>query len=814
MRQLKHYTVCLTFTSLLFMSPVLFAQQGDLSTEEVEEYKEQAKQMVSFLQYMMNTLGSDDATTQQKETIINQSYNKVFTDEDVQIEDDLDEERAVITNKNVQAYLKDIDFFFKEARFELNVEDVSYYVNDERQVFFRVTANRNLQGTTVNGDTVNANQLRFLEINLNEAEKQLKIASIYTTKLSEREELANWWNEVPYEWQQVFKEKIGVAIDTVSFRMLQEIINLNELNVSGNRYIQTLEPLSRMYNLTYLDVSDTEINDIVPLRNLTKLQTLIISSTDVTSLEPLKYSTDLRALVASNTRISDLDILTNFSKLEKLVINGAPVYQLASLRGLKELRCANTAITSLVDIAQLTSLEYLDCSSTNVKDLNSLMNLKKLERLIIEYTPVSDLTPLSELTQLKVLRINNTPVASLAPLDNLRSLERVYCDDTPVTRNEASRFMMANKQALVIYESKQLQSWWSALDNYWKDIFSNYVPTDSLTQETLASIANLTEIDISGRLEITSLEPLRQLQNLKILNCANTSITSLAPLENLLDLQKLDASGTLLDTLGDLHSARNLSTLKIDNTRVNSLIALEDLEYMQYMSCEHTGLNEPQVLQFIRDHPSCLVIFKSDELSLWWNEALSPPWKNALRQQKAISGIPTKEQLHEIVFMEELVITDVSAIWDLTPIQEFVRLRTLEVTHAAVQDLTPIGQMYSLQKLVISRNPVNTLEPISKLTSLEYLDFQDTPVEDLKPIRNIIELETLICSSTQVRKLKHISSLINLKKLDVSGTQVKKLKHIRDLYQLEELIIYNTRISEKDVSAYRREHPDISVNYY
>lgn len=814
MRQLKHYTACLTFICLLITSPVLFAQQRELSTEEVEEYKEQARQMVSFLQYMMNTLGSADATTQQKETIINQSYSKAFADADVQIEDDLDEDRVVITNKNVQAYLKDIDFFFKEARFELNVDDVSYYVNDEGQVFFRVTVNRNLQGTTVSGDTVNANQLRFIEINLDRAEKELKIASIYTTKLSEREELANWWNEVPYDWQEIFKEQIGVVIDTVNFRMLREIINLEELDISGNRYIQSLEPLSRMYNLAYLDISDTDINDLVPLRNLTKLETLIISNTDVSSLEPLKYSTDLRALVANNTRISELGMLGNFSKLEKLVINGAPVYQLVALRGLKELRCANTAITSLVDLAGLTSLEYLDCSSTNVKDLSPLKNLKELERLSIEYTPVSDLSPLSELTQLRILRMNNTPVNSLRPLDKLPRLERVYCDDTPITRNEASRFMMANKQALVIFESKQLQSWWTDLDDYWKEIFAAYVNTDSLTQETLASIANLTEIDISGRLEITSLAPLRQLQNLQVLNCANTSVTSLAPLANLLDLQQLDASGTLIDTLGALSSARNLRKLNIDNTRVGSLLPLSDLEFLEHMSCEHTQLQEPQVIQFIREHPSCLVIFKSDELSLWWNEALSPAWKDALRQQVSISGIPTKEQLHEIVFMERLVVANDPEIWDLSPVKEFVRLRELEVTNTAVADLSPIGQMYSLEKLVISRNPIKTLEPISKLTSLEYLDFQDTPIEDLKPIRNFIELETLICSSTQVSKLKHISSLINLKVLDCSGTQVKKLKHIRDLYQLEELIVYNTRVSEKEVSSYRRENPDVSVNYY
>lgn len=814
MTQLKHCTALLIISCLTCISSSLFAQTSQLTTQEVEEYKEQAKQMVSFLQYMMNTLGNPDATTQQKETIINQSYTKAFADADVQIEDDLDEERSVITNKNVQAYLKDIDFFFNKAKFEFEVDDVSYYVNEEGKVFFRVTANRNLQGVTIGGDEVNSNQLRYIEINLDRSEKALKIASIYTTKLSEREELANWWNAVPYEWQEIFKKQIGVVIDTVNLRMLREIIALKKLNVSGNRYIQSVEPLSQMYNLSYLDISRTEVTDIIPLRNLTKLETLIISDTEISSLEPLKYSTDLRELIANDTRISDLEILSNFSKLEKLHVNGAPIYRISTLRSLKDLRCANTAITSLDALSAMVSLEYLDCSSTNVKELGPLRSLKELETLSLEFTAVSNLRPLADLPRLRILRINNTPVETLEHLASLENLERIYCDDTPITKERALQFMMKNRQTLVIYESKQLENWWSELDSYWKNIFSEYVSTDSLTQETLASIANLTEIDISGKLEITNLEPIGQLQNLQKLNCANTSVTSLKPLANLVDLQYLDASGTLLDSLQGLENARNLRSLKIDHTNVSSLLTLADLESMQYMSCEHTELEEPRILQFIREHPSCLVIFKSDELSLWWNEALSPSWKDVLREQVAFTGIPSKEQLHEIVFLEQLTIQDNIDIWDLSPVSEFVRLQELELVNTSVADLSPIGEMYSLQKLVVSRSPIKNLEPISKLTSLEWLNFEETSVDDLKPIRNFIELEVLNFSNTRVKKLKPISSLINLKSVDCSGTQIKRLKHLNGLYQLEKLVVFNTRVSEKDVSEFRREHPDTSVVYY
>ena len=46
---------------------------------------------------------------------------------------------------------------------------------------FKVSLSRNLQGITIDGDTVNNNQPRYIEVNLDQENRDLKIASIYTT---------------------------------------------------------------------------------------------------------------------------------------------------------------------------------------------------------------------------------------------------------------------------------------------------------------------------------------------------------------------------------------------------------------------------------------------------------------------------------------------------------------------------------------------------------------------------------------------------------------------------------------------------------
>lgn len=810
-----YLTVC-----LVGGSPHLFAQNqpsaSELSPQQIEEYKAQAGQLVSFLESMMNVLGDGSATTQQKETVINQSYTKAFRDEDVQIEDDLDENRSVVTNKNVQAYLKDIDFFFKRAQFDLMVNDISYYVAEGGRVFFRVTVNRNLQGVTVGGDTVNASQIRYVEVNLNKLEKDLKIASIYTTKLSEREELANWWTEVPTAWRSYFKEQVGAEqYDSANYRMLREIVRLTKVNISDNRNLWDLTPLGKLVDLKYLNVSGTRVTDLVPLRNLTKLEVLNCSRTNVVDLEPLKYATSMRELICEETKVSSLRTLANFPKLEKLFCSSSPVRRLETITGLKDLRCANTPITSLSPLAEVTSLVSLDCSQTSIDDLQPLGQATKLTLLNIEATAVKELGPLQGATGLQVLICNSTPISDLDALSGLPALEKIYCDNTAITQTKANHFMVDNPKTLVIFESGQLQTWWDGLNSEWQSIFSGYIKAGgkTLTKETLAQVANLTEIDISGNKAITDLSPLTKLVNLQTLMCANTGVGNLDPLSELINLQHLDCSSTPVDSLGALRNARNLRVLNIDHTSVENLSALSELSGIQRLSCEQTSIPEDSIRTFIQNHQSTIVIYKTSKLSLWWN-SLPASWKNLLKEQVTIGDIPNREQLHEIAFLKTLAIEENSNITTLEPLSEFVRLTELAFSNTQISSLEPLRKLKTLRALICSRSPIRDIEPLSDLQDLIYLDFQNTPVEDIKPLRNSIELETIKCSGTQVDKLKYLSALINLKQLECFNTDVKKLKPLKDLHQLEELRCYNTRVSEKEVRKFRSWHPDCKVVYY
>ena len=88
---------------LLWSATPAIAQQ---SKAEVKQNEQKVRDMVKFLEYVLNTLGNSATSARDKDVLVTESFTKIFRDGKVQVEDDLVEKRNVITNKDVQAYLR------------------------------------------------------------------------------------------------------------------------------------------------------------------------------------------------------------------------------------------------------------------------------------------------------------------------------------------------------------------------------------------------------------------------------------------------------------------------------------------------------------------------------------------------------------------------------------------------------------------------------------------------------------------------------------------------------------------------------------
>jgi len=793
---------------------------GAIPVDQIETYRQQATSLIKFFESTLNFLGDKQNPVKEKQIVVTESYLKFCWDPEVQVEDDLDLNRLVPLFKDMPAYLSDVDFFFKRVKFLYTIQDISVQTSESGQTYFRVTSNRNLAGVTINGDSVNSNMVRYIEINYDDSKQQLKIVSVYTTKLDEKSDLRKWWNSLSDGWKSILGKDLfaddnlpmtqiesfndtaaisagqKVMIDGNRFyRNLSQITNLTELNLSGNVNISDLEPISKLTNLKEINLSGTPVSDLMPLRNTNNLQVLDISGTSVNNLDPLRYCTHLRELRLKETQISDISILSLFPAIEVLDIS-------------------KTLVTSVDPIRELTLIRDLRLSQTKISDLGPISNLTSVEYLNISGMPVQNLDPLKNMTALKLLLCDNTRISNLSALDNITGLQKVYCDNTLIDQEKATLFLQKHPSTTLVYESDELTRWWSGLSPDWKKIFNLYGSLDNPpTKEQLHLLILVDSININGRTSINTLVPLSQLRLLRNLQCSSTSVDNLDPLKTLADLTVINASNTRVANLQPLAGLKKLEVINFDNTQVGQLDPLVSLKNLNFIFADNTEVNLEEANQFIDQNPECMLIFQTFENSSWWN-TLDQHWKDIFLKQFDLKGVPNKIQFQKIANLEILTITENTQINDLTPVQHLSRLKELQFSGTTVSKLDPLSKIVKLQALRCQKSPIVDLTPVNGLPKLKELDFSNTQVEELEPIQNMIQLEILKFSGTPVKNLKYIQKLVYLKTLEFYNTRVSNLDVLENMRNLESLKIFNTKVSEKKVDKFKLAHPRCEVVYY
>ena len=769
------------------------------------------RDMMTFLEFMLNTLGSSGTSARDKDVLITESYSKIFRDAQVQIEDDLDENRSVITNKDVVAYLKDINFFFKEAKFEFTIDKIERGVNSGHQTFYKVILSRNLSGTTADGKTVNNISPRYVEVNFDAKKQDLKIASIYTHEFDEKEALRNWWKQLSLEWQSTFTKKIGI-IDSVTINEIQKIISISELNLSKNTLIQNFEPLAHLKNLKTLNLSSTIINDLSPIRNLTELTELNLSNTAIRDLLPLKYSSGLMKLNISNTQVSDIGVIQRMPKLQSLDLSNTKITDFSPLASLTELITLNLRATSFSDLTLVESMNQLTeltISRTEVQNLNSIRGLKNLKKLICDSTRIQNISALADLENLKVLQCNATLISDLESLQNLSHLEKIYCDQTLIKKSTAEAFMTTHPRVTIVYDSHNIKSWWDALSEQWREVISKTAKISSNpSDEELTKVGNVDSINFSGNQYITDLTPLSKFQKLRVIIANKTGIQDLLPIREHKEIRYLDISETQVTDLSIVSHFTKLRVLKADQSKIQSIDPLQRTTSLQKLYVDGTTVNDINALEFLEVNPKCLLVYKTIHLNRWWKN-LTENWKEIFLAQAADT---TKESLHKLVEQEAFHFKDI-LVTDLSGLSEFMRLKELHFSGTSIANIAPIENIRNLKSLHATSSPIQNIESIGQLTALEDLDISNTPLEDLTPVWSLPKLKTLNCSGTQIKRLNALEKLESLEILDCSNTNVGKLTPL-DYLHLKSLKCYNTRVSNRTIENFIASHPKCKVVYY
>ena len=828
-----------------------------LNPEEVKVYTEECTDLIAYLEFSLNSIGDNELTPKEKDIIISESYSKFFRDSKVQIEDDLVPDREAVTNKDVQAYLKDVDFFFTKVIFSYKILSVNLLQDESKHPYFKIHALRTLDGTTINNDSIHNEQARYIEVSINPDLRQLKIVSIYTTKIDETIENIRWWNELPVSWKEILGNQISIhdslafsrilnitpdyalieipfdttglaqiqtlypdssiqlnpTFDSIYFSAdstgiawretvessLRKLLSTKELNVSGRLDIHYLDPLSKLGSLHSLDISKTNISDLYPIRNLVDLEDLNISNTPVNNLDALVYSMALQNLDLSNTKVYSLLPLSNLVNLKVLNLASTQIddiQALSSLKMLVDLKIKGTMVSDLSPIKQQLSLSYLNIDDCPIADISAVENLTELKIFSCNNTIVNNLKALSKLKNLNVIYCENTEITNLNALNGMEHLSKIYCDNTLLGKAKALEYMKNNVNVLVVYESKKLKKWYEELSPEWKNIFNKYVAVDeeNPTKEQLHQVASITDIDISGQTQIASLEALSRIPNLKKLNASGTEITSLDALYELHELNWLDVSATKIITISALENSHTLSYLDISNTNVTKLNALHELHSLKKLNIQNTKIEDITQLMKL----SGLRELQADGCSVDAKQfeafSLKNPKCIVIYQSEFLNNWWNKLNNEWQQYFMGL------QNWKQTPnsieLHELCKRQELVVeNNRSIHDITALSVFSLLKKLSIIGTQISDINILAHLHRLESIELSQNPIMEIGALSGLKNLTSINISNTQVDNLDWILPLAHLQYLDISGTQIKNIKSLNSLYMLETLVAFNTRIS-------------------
>lgn len=811
------------YTFLFFFFCLSIVAQGQTikgySTDQLTELSTKVEDQIRFLEFLLNTVGNSQTSARDKDVIIRESYLKIFQNGEVQVEDDLVFDRKVVTNKDVAAYFRDIEFFYKNVEFKFKIREIKPGQKENGQVFFLASLDRSITATGLKGEKISNIKPRFIEVNLDEISQELKIASIYTTKISRDDELKAWWTSLDLEWKLYFKSRFQLSeSDSVDLGKLYRFVAVDSLDLSGKVQIKHLKPLSELRDLKFLDISYTTIEDLSPISNITFLETLNLSSTPTAAIKFIKYSDRLRDLDISNTQIEDISELGNLTNLQILKASNTAIQSFAVLNQFKSLKVLDltaSGFNTVENIKELAVLESLSLGKNYILNYSLLSKLSSLISLDLSETNFEDLSPLSSMPNLVQLDITACNISDLSPVAALRSLKKIVADETKISQEDATLFVRKHPNILLIHHVKDLQSWWESLSLAWKNVLIKVNPELKIEKpriEILTQTLNLPELYLDGS-GIETLIPVVRFVALTSISVSNNNkLADLLPLQEVKTLRQFTAKNTSVQDATGLKENVLLERIDLEGSPILSISALSGLPELSYLNVNSSQVKEVEFPVFLLSRPDVLIIYRSDSLFNWW-EGLDQEWKQVLSEKYKLSASPTTEELHRLTSVASLALERVS-FTSLEPLTIFSNLRKLTIFDAPTMVLNPLRQLTKLTILKLSQLPAIDYLPISGLVNLEELDLSNTGIEELIALSKLTNLKKLNLSGTNIKSLKGIETIKKLEELDVASTDLKSLKALEDLVGLKKLTCFNTRLTPRNIDSFKESFPKCEVRFY
>ncbi len=242
------------------------------------------------------------------------------------------------------------------------------------------------------------------------------------------------------EISQLNLAHMGLTDEILATLPFSSMKNLSLLDISENKKITDLTPVSAASELDVLYINHTKVSDLSPLSSLSGLFRLEADDCAITSLSPLKELVNFKSLHANGNDLTDLSGIENAANLEDLQVEHNDLKNLDELEhviSLKKFLARGNELESIEGLKNSTILKQVDLRNNKISDISVLSkSAGTMERLFLDWNDITDITALSGMVNLKSLGLNHNQITDLEPLRGDIALTCLSAEHNQITTME------------------------------------------------------------------------------------------------------------------------------------------------------------------------------------------------------------------------------------------------------------------------------------------------------------------------------------------------------------------------------------------
>ena len=361
-------------------------------------------------------------------------------------------------------------------------------------------------------------------------------------------------------------------------------------------------------------INENTISEIKSIENKeTKIFILenSITQEDFTTIcSKMKWITKLK-IESNNTHIQDITEIRSLKNLISFEIQSLqsalqkPIDAIIFEKNtnLQELLLYNTPITNTDALKILTSLQKISLSSCAVSSLAFLefttevteLNLDGNNHTFENYSALNTLQKLETLSIQTNSQATNENLGVLKNFSNLQSLNISGCEHITslayLSNNKALKDVTANN----CIELTNIQDL-AALPNL-RNLSFESTPITNIS--SISNKKKLRDVTIS-KTKVTDISPLATCTALSILNISYTNITNIEALAQLEDLRKLDVSYTPISSSAQITKIQGLRYINISGTKITQFEGFENNKDIEDILFSNTTISDISPLYALR----------------------------------------------------------------------------------------------------------------------------------------------------------------------------------------------------------------------